>query len=91
MKDSISKCTDKALAVASKHGITGHAAALRWSAYHGVLDGSRGDSIVLGTSSVEQLEQNLESIEQGPLPDEVAAALDGVFAETAGDEILYHL
>lgn len=50
-------------------------------AYHSVLDAKYGDAIVLGASKVEQLEQNLDIIEEGPLPEEVAKAYSGIFSQ----------
>ena len=51
-------------------------AALRWLAHHSCLDGGRGDGIILGASSVGQLEANLEATRAGPLPEAVTAAWD---------------
>ncbi|KAF4943679.1 hypothetical protein FSARC_14857 [Fusarium sarcochroum] len=90
LKPSIMEVTDKALELASQHGIGGHAAALRWTAYHSVLDKAYGDSILIGASSVEQLETNIDAIEAGPLPDEVACALEAIYGEI-DDEISYHM
>ncbi|KAF4337406.1 Aflatoxin B1 aldehyde reductase member 3 [Fusarium beomiforme] len=89
LKESISEATDKALAVASRHGISGHAAALRWTAHHGAMSEKFGDSIVIGASSVEQLNSNIDAIEDGPLPHDVADAFEAVYAAT-GDIISYH-
>lgn len=82
--------TEKALEVASRYGISGHAAALRWTAHHSVLNEKYGDAIIIGASSLEQLESNLDMIEQGPLPDDVVGALEAAYEEI-GDEIPYHL
>ncbi|KAG9501663.1 hypothetical protein J7337_007354 [Fusarium musae] len=90
LKPSISEATEKALAAASRHGISGHAAALRWTAHHGALRKELGDAIVIGASSVEQLNSNIDAIEDGPLPDDVADALEAVYAEI-GDVLPYHV
>ncbi|KAJ3535326.1 hypothetical protein NM208_g7178 [Fusarium decemcellulare] len=89
VKPTIEAAVNKALEMASKHGIGGHAAALRWTAYHSILNGAHGDALVVGASSPEQLETNIDHIEEGPLPDDVAAAFEAVGHE-AGDEIKYH-
>ncbi|CCF36219.1 aflatoxin B1 aldehyde reductase member 2 [Colletotrichum higginsianum] len=89
-KPSIVAAADKAVAVASKHGVSGHAAALRWTVYHGILSKEHGDSVIVGASSREQLEANLDIIEQGPLPQEVVLALDAVHEEI-GSEVSYHM
>ena len=86
VKQSIESAVEKALQVATKHDIKGHAAALRWTAHHSILKAEYGDGVVIGASSLDQL----STIEEGPLPDEVAAAIDQVYAEV-GDEIAYHL
>ncbi|RGP70964.1 hypothetical protein FSPOR_3651 [Fusarium sporotrichioides] len=90
VKQSIEVAVEKALQVAAKHGIGGHAAALRWTAHHSILEKHYGDGVIIGASSLEQLENNLEVIEEGPLPKEVAAAIDQVYEEV-GDEISYYL
>ncbi|KAH7184812.1 NADP-dependent oxidoreductase domain-containing protein [Fusarium flagelliforme] len=90
VKQSIESAVEKALQVAARYGIKGHAAALRWTAHHSILEAEYGDGVVIGASSLEQLESNLSTMEEGPLPDEVAAAIDQVYAEV-GDEIAYHL
>jgi aflatoxin B1 aldehyde reductase len=81
---------DKALAVAAKYDLAGHSAALRWTAHHSILDNQYGDAIIVGASSNQQLEKNLDVIEEGPLPEEVAVAFDNVYNE-AGDQVQYHM
>lgn len=55
-----------------------------------MLSSAQGDSVIFGASSPEQLDSNLDMIEQGPLPNEVVAALERVYDEI-GDAIPYHL
>lgn len=43
-------------------------AALRWLAYNSFLDTSKGDGVIIGASSVKQLEQNLLAVKKGSLP-----------------------
>ncbi|KAM5356756.1 hypothetical protein ACJ41O_003402 [Fusarium nematophilum] len=90
LKQSIIDATGKAVQVAAKHGIGGHAAALRWTAYHGVLSKDYGDGVIIGASSAEQLESNLDMIEQGPLPEDVVVALEELYKEV-GDQVPYHM
>ncbi|RAH52045.1 aldo/keto reductase [Aspergillus piperis CBS 112811] len=90
LKPSIMEATDKTLEVAARHGIGGHAAALRWSAWHGILRKEYGDSIIIGASSIAQLDSNIDTIEAGPLPEDVVAALEALYHEI-GDEVPYHL
>jgi aflatoxin B1 aldehyde reductase len=75
--------------VAAEHGISGHAASLRWVAFHSVLDQRLGDGIVVGASSIKQLEQNLDVFEQGPLPREVANAFSLIYGQLGEDKVPY--
>ncbi|TDZ35004.1 Oxidoreductase sirO [Colletotrichum trifolii] len=79
------------LSLAKKHGISGHAAALRWTAFHGSLDGRRGDAVIFGVSRVEQLHSTLDALEAGPLPEDLAAAMTAVYKTVEGAEPPYHL
>jgi aflatoxin B1 aldehyde reductase len=52
-------------------------AAHRWLAHHSKLDVARGDAIIVGASSAEQLEQNIAAcISAGPLPQSIVDAFD---------------
>jgi aflatoxin B1 aldehyde reductase len=92
LKPGIEAATDHAIATAAKHGINGHAAALRWTVHHSILSASYGDSVIIGASSADQLTSNIDYIEAGPLPEDVATALDGLYKEvlTDGEDIGYH-
>ncbi|KAB8200986.1 hypothetical protein BDV34DRAFT_229703 [Aspergillus parasiticus] len=78
--------------VAKKHGISLFELALRWCVHHSKLQmPAKGgnDGVILGISSYEQLPQNVEACEKGPLPDEVVEALDKAWARTRGDAPTY--
>lgn len=64
--------------VAKKHDITLVQTALRWLVHHSALKVKNGgpDGVILGVSSYDQLVQNLDAMEQGPLPDDLVKALD---------------
>ncbi|XP_036034977.1 aflatoxin B1 aldehyde reductase member 3-like [Onychomys torridus] len=51
-------------------------AALRWMYHHSQLQASQGDAVILGMSSLEQLEQNLAATEEGPLEPAVVDAFN---------------
>ncbi|XP_030768981.1 aflatoxin B1 aldehyde reductase member 2 isoform X2 [Rhinopithecus roxellana] len=51
-------------------------AALRWMYHHSQLQGACGDTVILGMSSLEQLEQNLAATEEGPLEPAVVDAFN---------------
>ncbi|KAI5124485.1 hypothetical protein M0805_003012 [Coniferiporia weirii] len=59
-----------------KAGLTMAEVALRWVSHHSLMKRENGDSILIGASSLNHIEQNLIDLEKGPLPDEVVKALD---------------
>ncbi|KAI1376957.1 NADP-dependent oxidoreductase domain-containing protein [Hypoxylon crocopeplum] len=75
--------------VAKKHGLTEVECALRWLSHHSMLKKENGDGIVIGASSLAQLEQNLKALEGGPLPLEVVQALDAGWQRVRGKELKY--
>lgn len=63
--------------VANAHGLTLVQVVFRWLVHHSALNVMEGnDGVVIGVSSLEQLDQNLAAAQQGPLPEEVVEALD---------------
>ncbi|XP_050008420.1 aflatoxin B1 aldehyde reductase member 3-like [Alexandromys fortis] len=60
-------------------------AALRWMYHHSQLKGAHGDAVILGMSSLEQLEQNLACVEEGPLEPAVVEAFDQAWDLIAHD------
>ncbi len=62
------------------------AATYRWLQYHSALD--EGDGILIGASSVSQLQQNLEALSNhGPLPDLVVQAFTAAWEVTSRAEV----
>ncbi|XP_036602847.1 aflatoxin B1 aldehyde reductase member 4-like [Trichosurus vulpecula] len=51
-------------------------AALRWMYHHSQLQGAHGDAVILGMSSLQQLQQNMAASEEGPLEPGVVKAFD---------------
>ncbi|KAK9364553.1 NADP-dependent oxidoreductase domain-containing protein [Lipomyces kononenkoae] len=76
---------------AEKHGISGHAAAVRWTAFHSVLDGKYGDGLIFAVSKMEQLYKTLDALEAGPLSDDLAEAITAIYGTLDGAEPPYHL
>uniref|UniRef100_A0A8C2S389 NADP-dependent oxidoreductase domain-containing protein n=1 Tax=Capra hircus TaxID=9925 RepID=A0A8C2S389_CAPHI len=60
-------------------------AALRWMYHHSQLQGAHGDAVILGMSSLEQLEENLAATEEGPLEPAVVQAFDQAWRLVAHD------
>ncbi|KAF9888491.1 hypothetical protein FE257_008598 [Aspergillus nanangensis] len=64
--------------VVAKHGLTLPETAFRWVHHHSGLNMKENgrDGIIMGVSSLKQLESNLRDIQKGPLPQEVVDTLD---------------
>jgi aflatoxin B1 aldehyde reductase len=65
--------------VASKHNLTLLEIALRWCVHHSELKTrvkGGNDGVIIGVSSIAQLEGNLRDLKKGPLPEDVVQALD---------------
>lgn len=63
--------------VAERLGLTLLEVAFRWCVHHSALrcvDGN--DGVVIGVSSLKQLQANLDELEKGPLPEEMVKTLD---------------
>lgn len=58
-----------------KEGIPMVEAAYRWLINHSYLDTCK-DAIILGASRLEQMEQNLNATDRGPLPDKILRTFD---------------
>ncbi|PHH76041.1 hypothetical protein CDD82_4159 [Ophiocordyceps australis] len=68
-------------AAVDAQGLSMIEAALRWMVHHSKLDMKLGkNGILLGMSSIEQLESNLDNVEKGPLPQDVVDAMDKAWA-----------
>ncbi|XP_015268082.1 PREDICTED: aflatoxin B1 aldehyde reductase member 2 isoform X2 [Gekko japonicus] len=51
-------------------------AALRWMYHHSKLQADRGDAVIVGMSTLEQLQENLKCSEEGPLQAGVVEAFE---------------
>lgn len=80
-KEPYFKAINSIREVAEKHGLTMAEIALRWVSHHSLMKREHGDSILIGASSLNHIEQNLIDLEKGPLPDEVVQALDAAWIE----------
>jgi aflatoxin B1 aldehyde reductase len=76
-KDALFDAAKKVHDAAEKAGISGHAIALRWMLHHSALNG--GDAMIIGASSLQQLEGNLEICKAGPLPAELLKVVEDVW------------
>ena len=88
-KKSFFDAVDLIKTAAEKHGITSIEATYRWLAYHSMLNGDRGDAILIGASRLNHLKQNMEAVKAGPLPEDVVEAVNTAWTITKGDSPEY--
>lgn len=88
-KKSFFEAVDLIKAAAAKHGMTTIEATYRWESYHSMLKGERGDAIIIGASKLSHLTQNIETIKQGPLPEDVVDAFEKAWAMTKANSPEY--
>lgn len=74
--DSYFDAIDKLNIVSEKYGIGITEATFRWLAYHSMLSQERGDGVIIGASSIKQLEDNVSYVEEGRLPEEVVYVIN---------------
>ncbi|KAK9479788.1 NADP-dependent oxidoreductase domain-containing protein [Lipomyces japonicus] len=82
-KDSLFTAVEKLEKLGAKFGIPNNAIALRWLRHHSQL--KHDDGILVGYSKITQLSQNLEYLDQGPLPDEIVASIDEMWVQIEKD------
>ncbi|KAL1717517.1 NADP-dependent oxidoreductase domain-containing protein [Schizophyllum commune] len=58
--------------------------AARWLQHHSLLDPEKGDRVIIGSSSLEQLEKNLKTHALGPLPEEVLQVVNAAGIKALG-------
>ena len=88
-KPSFFEAVERIRAAAEPQGISVIEASYRWLAYHSMLDGERGDAILIGASKLDHLRQNVAAFRKGPLPETLVAAFDAAWEITRGDAPAY--
>lgn len=68
-------------AKSSEYNIKPVEAAYRWLVNHSLLECSKNDGIIVGASSMQQLDQNMATILKGDLPQQIVDALDIAWSE----------
>ena len=71
--------------VCTEHEIHPAQAAYRWLAFHSCLDTQMNDAIIIGASTMEQFNANLQSLKQGHLSDQVLEAFDAAWHEAINE------
>ena len=54
-----------------------------------MLNGDRGDGILIGASKIGHLKQNMEAVEKGSLPDDVISAFEEAWSISKKDSPEY--
>lgn len=70
-------------------GVTVIDATYRWLAYHSMLNGDRGDAILIGASKLSHLRQNMDALKAGPLPEQLTAAFEKAWQVSRADSPAY--
>lgn len=88
-KKSFFEAVDLIRKAGEKYGINTIEATYRWLAFHSMLDGNRGDAILIGASKPGHLQQNMDTLKAGPLPGEIVQAFDQAWTITKADSPEY--
>ncbi|RYP43971.1 hypothetical protein DL768_009516 [Monosporascus sp. mg162] len=78
-------------AAAEERGLGAIEVAMRWLVHHSklkIVDGT--DGIVVAGSSLRQIEENLDYLEKGPLPDDLVEVLERAWKMAKGDVEPYY-
>ncbi len=88
-KKSFFDAVDLIRTAAEKQGITLIEATYRWLAYHSMLNGDRGDAILIGASKLSHLVQNMATIQAGPLPEDMIQVFEDAWQLAKGNSPEY--
>jgi aflatoxin B1 aldehyde reductase len=64
---------------ARDEGVTKAELAYRWVKYNSPLKKEHGDAIIIGASSLQQLQETLDAVKKGPLSDKAVKAIDDIW------------
>jgi aflatoxin B1 aldehyde reductase len=88
-KESFFKAVEIFVSTCLEEDIAPAAASLRWLTYHSHLDTNKGDRVIVGASSLNQLNQNLNALSSQKLPESVVEALDAAWEQARSDSPEY--
>jgi len=78
-KSKLDEAIEKIRKIADDNGISAMELALRWAVHDSPLQ--KGDGVILGARTEEQLVQNVEAIKNGKLPADVDEKLDAIWED----------
>lgn len=88
-KESLFGATKLIMNVCEKHDIGIVEATYRWLAYDSMLNNDRGDAILVGASKLGHLEQNMNSLLAGPLPEDIIKSFSEAWEICKADSAQY--
>lgn len=77
--------------VAGAEGISAVEMAFRWVVHNSILDGSKGDGVIIGASDAAQLRGSMEAIRKGPLSAELQKKIDAIWKGMEHESFLDNL
>ena len=88
-KKSYFDAIDQVREICEKENIQMAEAAYRWLAFNSLMDSDKGDAIIIGASKISQMNQNIDALRKGPLPDSILEALDIAWSIAKPDSPAY--
>ncbi|RYC64483.1 hypothetical protein CHU98_g1716 [Xylaria longipes] len=84
-KPSFHNAMRKMKSVCESYSLDTTDAATRWIVNHSILDGSKGDGIIIGPRNKEQCDNYIQGIHGGPLPEELVKTLNSLWEGVSDD------
>ncbi|KAI8956769.1 Aldo/keto reductase [Daldinia sp. FL1419] len=72
-------------ALCKTHGVDMVDASMRWVLHHSILEGEKGDGVIIGPRSQKQLDSYAAAIKGGPLPQGLVEGINGLWESVADD------
>ena len=88
-KKSFFEAVDLLKEACAKEEVSLVEAVIRWLLHHSMLNGDRGDAVILGASKLPHLQQNLEAAEKGPLPRSLTDTFEAAWQHCRADAPAY--
>ncbi|KAK9235000.1 NADP-dependent oxidoreductase domain-containing protein [Lipomyces kononenkoae] len=80
-KPKLLAALDEWESIATEAGVTKAGLAYRWVVFNSGLDAKYNDGVIIGATKVEQLQESLNALKDGPLPDSVVAKIDKLWED----------
>lgn len=74
--------------IAKSEGVPAAELAFRWVFHNSILDGSKGDTVVVGASSLAQLRQTVAAVRRGPVSAAAQEKIQAVWESVKQDALL---